>query len=82
MVADRAKGAEGLPRMRVAVLECGESAEVGTAETKGGGNVGAMIGAWGCITQTVAPATGAPSQYLVAVAWQGLNSTAAPAITC
>ena len=55
----------------------------GAAETSSGGtNVGAMIGARGCITQTVAPASGAPSQYLVAVAWQGLNNTAAPTITC
>lgn len=55
---------------------------LGAAETQGGANVGAMLGARGCITQTVAPASGVPSQYLVAVAWQGLNSTAAPTITC
>jgi len=56
---------------------------LGAAEmAAGGGNVGAMIGARGCITQTVAPATGVPSQYLVAVAWQGLNSTVIPAIPC
>lgn len=54
----------------------------GAAEVQGTAKVGAMIGARGCITQTVAPASGVPSQYLVAVAWQGLNSTAAPAITC
>lgn len=56
---------------------------MGAAEAQSGvGNVGAMIGARGCITQTVAPASGVPSQYLVAVAWQGLNSTAIPTITC
>jgi len=58
------------------------NALVGAAETQGGNKVGAMIGAWACITQTVAPATGVASQYQVAVAWQGLNSTATPAITC
>ncbi|TAN82293.1 MAG: type IV pilus modification protein PilV [Gallionella sp.] len=59
------------------------NALMGAAEAQSGvGNVGAMVGARGCITQTVAPASGAPSQYLVAVAWQGLNSTAAPTITC
>lgn len=59
------------------------NAMMGAAEAQSGvGNVGAMIGARGCITQTVAPASGVPSQYLVAVAWQGLNSTAIPTITC
>jgi type IV pilus assembly protein PilV len=59
------------------------NALLGAAETQSGvGNVGAMIGARGCITQAVAPASGVPSRYLVAVAWQGLNSTAVPAITC
>jgi type IV pilus assembly protein PilV len=54
----------------------------GAAEVQGTAKVGAMIGARGCITQTAAPASGVPSQYLVAVAWQGLNSTAIPSITC
>lgn len=55
----------------------------GAAETQGGVNVGAMIGARGCVTQIVVPATGAAAQYLVAVAWQGLASTAAtPNIGC
>ena len=58
------------------------NALLGAAEVQGAAKVGAMIGARGCITQTVAPATGVPAQYLVAVAWQGLNSTVAPAITC
>lgn len=58
------------------------NALLGAAEVQGTDNVGAMIGARGCITQVVAPATGVPSQYLVAVAWQGLNSTAASSITC
>ncbi|HEX5337419.1 MAG TPA: type IV pilus modification protein PilV [Gallionella sp.] len=59
------------------------NALLGAAEVQSGvGNVGAMIGARGCITQTVAPASGVPSQYLVAVAWQGLNTTVAPSIAC
>ena len=58
------------------------NALLGAAEVQGTSNVGAMIGARGCITQTVAPATGVASQYLVAVAWQGLNSTATSTITC
>ena len=58
------------------------NALLGAAEVQSGNKVGAMIGARGCITQTIAPASGVASQYLVAVAWQGLNSTAAPAISC
>lgn len=58
------------------------NALLGAAEVQGGSNVGAMVGARGCITQTIAPASGVASQYLVAVAWQGLNTTAAPTITC
>jgi type IV pilus assembly protein PilV len=55
----------------------------GAAEAQSGvGNVGAMTGALGCITQTIAPASGVASQYLVAVAWQGLNTTQAPGISC
>ena len=58
------------------------NALLGAAEAQGTSKIGAMIGARGCITQVVAPATGVASQYLVAVAWQGLNSTATPTITC
>lgn len=54
----------------------------GAAETKDGNQVGAMIGARGCITQIAAPGTGVPSEYVVTVAWQGFNSTAAPASLC
>jgi type IV pilus assembly protein PilV len=58
------------------------NALLGSAETLGGNRVGAMIGARGCVYEIAAPAAGVPGEYLVAVAWQGLNSTAAPAITC
>lgn len=59
------------------------NALLGAAEVQtGGGNVGAMIGARGCIEQVVAPASGVAARYLVEVAWQGLNSTVAPAVDC
>lgn len=44
----------------------------GAAETQGGSNIGAMIGARGCISLTAA------NTYLVSVAWQGLSPTFAP----
>ena len=61
------------------------NALLGAAELDSNGNkVGAMIGARGCVYQLVAPdpVSGVPGQYLVAVAWQGLNSTAPPAVNC
>lgn len=59
------------------------NALLGAAEVQSGvGNVGAMIGARGCIYQITAPASGVAARYLVAVAWQGLNPTAAPAVNC
>lgn len=44
----------------------------GSAETQGGSNVGAMIGARGCIRQI------ATDTYLILVTWQGLAKTVAP----
>lgn len=56
---------------------------LGAAEVNSGGNpVGAMIGARGCVYQIAPAASGVPAQYVVAVAWQGLNNTAAPAVPC
>jgi len=59
---------------------------LGASETRGGSNVGAMIGARGCIEQVQAPndAIGVctPGIYRVTVAWQGLHSTRAPALGC
>lgn len=56
---------------------------LGAAEVdSSGNNVGAMIGARGCVYQIAAAASGVPGEYRVAVAWQGLNNTAAPAIDC
>ena len=48
------------------------NALLGNAETQGGTNVGAMIGARGCVTVVDA----ANRIYLVSVAWQGLAATA------
>lgn len=58
------------------------NALLGAAETQGTSNVGAMIGARGCIEEITAPASGVPGEYRIAVAWQGFNSTAEPAISC
>jgi type IV pilus assembly protein PilV len=58
----------------------------GTGEASGTASVGAMIGGRGCITQVQAPNTGTnictPGIYSVAVAWQGLSPTVAPASAC
>jgi len=52
---------------------CSWSAELlGAAETSGGSNVGAMIGARGCITSP------ALHTYLIQIVWQGLTPSAAP----
>lgn len=56
------------------------NALLGVTETSSGQNRGAMIGARGCITNTVATM---PREFVVAVAWQGLAPTLAPtASTC
>lgn len=53
----------------------------GAAETLSGvGNVGAMIGARGCVYQDSAPVSGVATTYSVVVAWQGMNNTVAPDI--
>ena len=55
------------------------NALLGNSETSGGGSsVGAMIGARGCITNTVATM---PREFLVSVVWQGVTATATPAST-
>lgn len=53
---------------------------LGTSETKSAGTVklGAMIDARGCITN---PVTTMPREVAVAVTWQGLQGTVAPAAT-
>jgi type IV pilus assembly protein PilV len=54
------------------------NALLGAAESSGGLKVGAMIGARGCVEQTVALM---PQQYKISIVWQGLNTTAAPSGT-
>jgi len=58
----------------------------GAGETSGGKNIGAMIGARGCVTLVEAEDVTAgvcnPGVYLVTVAWQGLNLTSAPSDIC
>lgn len=53
-----------------------QSALQGAAEVSGGRNVGAMIGARGCIR------TDAFGDFVVSVAWQGLTDTTTNADTC
>lgn len=56
------------------------NALLGAAESAGGLQVGAMIGARGCVTDL---GTSLPRQYLVSVVWQGLIPTKEPgATTC
>ena len=58
----------------------------GAAEKRGTTNLGAMVGARGCITRIQTPNTNTgvctPGIYLVTVAWQGLQMTAAPSAAC
>lgn len=57
----------------------------GAAETRGGGNVGAMIGARGCITYDAATEVSGASDsglFTVAVSWQGSQDTVPPAVNC
>lgn len=54
------------------------NALLGASEKKSGAGVGAMIGARGCITN---PGTTMPREFRVAVVWQGLSPTIAPAST-
>jgi type IV pilus assembly protein PilV len=62
-------------------LAAWKSALLGSSEVSGGSNVGAMIGAVGCVDQ-VAPFDPNNPIYRVSVAWQGLMPTAAPKLSC
>lgn len=59
------------------------NALLGSAEQSNGTNVGAMIGARGCIYEIAAadPLLGVAGEYVVVVAWQGMNVTAAPDVS-
>jgi type IV pilus assembly protein PilV len=58
----------------------------GVSEKQSSANIGAMLGARGCISQLQAPDTTLgvckPGIYLVSVAWQGMGPTVAPARMC
>lgn len=54
------------------------NALLGVTETSGTENRGAMIGARGCIANTVPTM---PREFVVTVAWQGLTPTVAPTVT-
>lgn len=54
-------------------LQAWNGALRGAAETTGGANVGAIIGARGCISYSAAT-----NSYRVSVAWQGMAETVAP----
>ncbi|OZB60782.1 MAG: type IV pilus modification protein PilV [Lysobacterales bacterium 14-68-21] len=51
---------------------------LGAAERSGASNVGAMIGAIGCVDEIDT----LHQVFRVSVSWQGLMATAAPALTC
>ena len=58
----------------------------GAAEKQSSTNIGAMLGARGCIERLQIPNAAAgvctPGIYRVTVAWQGLTGTATPSATC
>lgn len=58
----------------------------GASEKSGSSNIGAMIGARGCVEQLQAINAAAgictPGIYRVTVVWQGLNSTSEPSLQC
>lgn len=54
------------------------NALLGASESSGGVKLGAMIGARGCVENTVAAM---PREFVVSVVWQGLTPTAAPGAT-
>lgn len=55
------------------------AALLGSSEAAGTSKVGAMIGARGCVEETVSVM---PRKYLVSVVWQGVTSTKAPGTGC
>jgi type IV pilus assembly protein PilV len=58
----------------------------GASEKQSSSNVGAMVGARGCVEQLVAedptPGICRPGVYRVSIAWQGLYPTVVPGIAC
>lgn len=54
------------------------NALLGSTETSSGQNRGAMIGARGCVENTVSTM---PREFVIAVVWQGITPTVAPTVT-
>jgi type IV pilus assembly protein PilV len=82
-VNDAANCAVATPGAERDLCEWSEALK-GASETKGGANLGAMIGALGCIERVQAPDAPSctPAIYRVTVAWQGLQATVSPSLTC
>ena len=55
------------------------NALLGAGETVSGDLRGAMIGARGCVQNTIATM---PREFLISVVWQGVTPTVAPTTTC
>jgi type IV pilus assembly protein PilV len=77
--------------LAVAAMNAWDSLLQGASETKGGGSVGAMIGARGCVSYNAATeylnaTTGAAytgtGEYTIAVSWQGMGTSFAPTKAC
>lgn len=77
--------------MAIASMDEWDQMLFGASELKDGTEVGAMIGARGCVsydptTELIDPETGAimpeSGLYTVVVAWQGLSETFAPTLDC
>lgn len=50
----------------------------GAAEVKAGSNIGAMIGARGCLIRVNPPTDGAIEEFNLVIVWQGVSATADP----
>lgn len=68
------------------LCEWSQSLKGAAEKSETGTQVGAMIGARGCVIQVQAPnpliGVCQPAIYEVSVAWQGLHETRAPTLTC
>lgn len=73
-------------RAQIDLCEWSNALKGASEKSEANANVGGMIGARGCVEQLQAPnpAVGIcqPGMYRLSVAWQGMNSTVTPAVTC
>jgi len=65
------------PAAAVSAMTLWDQLLKGAAESSGGAQIGAMVGARGCVSFDAASNT-----YTVAVAWQGITDTVTPAVAC